>query len=151
MKFLKWWHGVALTAALGLFMLFNGCTDPCVDVALEPAQQAFLDSMKIINNVSENDILADNYYNECQTPRIYVLDNNGKKLKRIPRNINALTSLQHIYLVSAGLNSLPDELMELSNIRSGLLDSNHLCNIKPEMEVFLTRLNKYWKERQICP
>ena len=150
MKLLKWWHGVALVAVLGFFLPFNGCTDSCMDVDLEPAQQAFLDSMRIINNFHQPSYVG-TYVNDCPSSTIKVFSNNGKKLKRIPRNINALTSLQHIYLVSAGLNSLPDELMELSNIRSGLLDSNHLCNIKPEMEVFLTRLNKYWKERQICP
>lgn len=141
----------ALVLVLGMSLYLNACSNYCEKVPLESSQQAFVDSMLVINNLMQSDLFIETYYDECPTSRIYELHNNRKKLVRLPNNIKNLTTLRGLSLPSAGLDSLPIEILSLKNLRSVLLDDNHLCNVSPAMDTFLTQRSANWEQNQVCP
>ena len=146
-------HGrfrVILLGALLIAFAMTACDNCPYDDTIEPAQQAFLDSMEINNGLSRDDLYISTHVNNCPTSQIYVFDTHGK-LVRLPRNINALKSLRNFSIVSAGLTSLPEELLEMDHINSILLDGNSICNITTAMDSFLSERSLYWKVNQKCP
>ena len=147
-------HGrfrVILLGALLIAFAMTACDNCPYDDTIEPAQQAFLDSMEIINGLSRDDLYISTHVNNCPTSQIYVFSTKQNKVHRIPRNINALKSLQGLSLLSAGLTSLPEELLEMDHINSILLDGNSICNITTAMDSFLSERSLYWKVNQKCP
>lgn len=140
----------ALVAALGAILALNACSDVCGEVALEPSQQAFVDSMMLINGLSRSDLYIGTFYDECPTSKIYSFGTNNHSLIRIPRNVSNLTYVRSWNVDGAGLDSLPVEFIKLTKIATIGLDSNHLCSVSPAMDSFLTQRNKIWKKQQLC-
>jgi Leucine-rich repeat (LRR) protein len=131
-----------------------GCSvHTCNDAPpLESSQQTFLNEFMTNNGIARQDfIISTANTNGCPTSNILFLRVSDKKLKALPASVKNMKFLSELTMINCQLNSLPESLLEMPQIKWIMLDSNRICNTTPAMDSFLTYRNPDWKKTQICP
>lgn len=144
---------IALLSFTFLTFFVAGCGGHCWEnEGVAPEQQAFLDSLKLANNLTEPQINAGVYRSDgiCLTKDIRILSYPRSGIKVIPHSINSLAMVHAIDLTGNELESLPDEIVNMKYLNLIKIDSNMICNPPETINAFLSSKDSMWKATQVC-
>lgn len=132
---------------VGVLLVGCGMENP----KLESSQQQFLDEFNAVNRLTSEDYVVgtENSYGN-RTSYIHSIYIAKKPLVAVPPSVSNLKYLETLMIMSCGLDSLPNAILSMPQVKGMSLDSNHLCSVSPSMDSFLIARSPYWKEKQVC-
>lgn len=81
--------------------------------------------------------------------KLWYLHLQNNKFKSLPEGISSLTGLKELYLKGNRLESLPKSIMKLKLSYCELIE-NKLCNLSPDLDAWMKKKDKRYKEWQMC-
>jgi Leucine-rich repeat (LRR) protein len=74
----------------------------------------------------------------------------GNGFIELPYRITELTNLKELYLKNNKLTKIPYDMIKMDNLKYMDVQLNYLCNVPPEIDAWLSNMDRRYKDHQYC-
>jgi Leucine-rich repeat (LRR) protein len=74
----------------------------------------------------------------------------GNEFTELPAAVLEMTALKDLHLNNNRLTTLPVEITKLTNLKYIDTQRNTICNVPPQVDAWLSRLERRWRDYQRC-
>jgi len=74
----------------------------------------------------------------------------GNQFTELPASVTEMAALKDLHLNNNKLTTLPVEITNLTNLTYIDTQRNAICSVPPQVEAWLNRLERRWKDHQMC-